>query len=189
MGARCWPSSRTPPPAPDLAQRSRCIGTPRTSGSSHTRTEPVLQKEEHMPRSSLTRRTLVASSLAMPFIRPAAAQEMAKRFGFGQPGGVSTDASVDIFMKPFTARTGIEIVLDVPSSFGKLRAMVASGNVTSSLWDLGSQQIEQARALGMIEPIDWDQVDPGPMYPEMKNEFGFGQTYFSTVMAWRKDVK
>ena len=56
-------------------------------------------------------------------------------------------------------------MLDVPSSFGKLRAMVQSGNVTSSLWDLGSQQIEQAVALDMIEPIDWDKVNPGPMFP------------------------
>src|SRR4051812_8203279 len=115
-----------------------------------------------MSTLKITRRSLVGSSLAMPFVRRADAQEMAKRFGFGQPGGASTDATVEIFFKPFTQRTGIEIVTDIPSSFGKLRAMVASGNVTSSLWDLGSQQIEQARALDIIEKIDWDQVQPGP---------------------------
>ncbi len=130
--------------------------------------------------------------VAAPYIigaRSAHAQTMAKRFVFGQPGGASTEATTEIFFKPFTQRTGIEVVLDVPSSFGKLRAMVQSGNVTACLWDLGSQQIEQAKALGMIEPIDWDAVKPGAMYPEMKNEYGFGQTYFSTVMAWRSTVK
>ena len=149
-----------------------------------------------MTRLHLRRRTILRSGvlgggtlLAAPFIRPAASQEMARRFVFGQPGGASTEATTEIFFKPFTARTGIEVVLDVPSSFGKLRAMVASGAVTASLWDLGSQQIEQARALDLIEPIDWDQVQPGPMYPEMKQEYGFGQTYFSTVMAWRQNVK
>jgi len=116
-------------------------------------------------------------------------QEIAKKFHFGQPGGASTDASREIFWKPFTARTGIEIIAEIPSSFGKLRAMVQSGSVTASLWDLGTLQLEQAKALGLLDPIDWDLVNPGPMFPEMKDKYGFGQTYFSTVMAWRANVK
>src|SRR5262245_58394941 len=110
------------------------------------------------------------------------AQEMAKKFVFGASGGVSLEANQEIFWKPFMARTGVEIIPDVPSSFGKLRAMVQSGKVTASLWDLGTLQFEQAKALDLVEPIDWEQVNPGPMFPEMRQKFGFGQTYFSTVM-------
>jgi putative spermidine/putrescine transport system substrate-binding protein len=114
------------------------------------------------------------------------AQQVAKSFVFGQSGGASMEASQDIFWKPFTARTGIEIEPLVPSSFGKLRAMVESGNVTASLWDLGSTDVEQATALNLIEKIDWDKVNPGPMFPETKRDYAFGQTYFSTGMAWKK---
>jgi len=71
------------------------------------------------------------------------AQEVAKKFVFGQSGGASMEASDDIFWKPFTARTGIAIEPLVPSSFGKLRAMVESGNVTASLWDLGSTDVDR----------------------------------------------
>jgi putative spermidine/putrescine transport system substrate-binding protein len=116
-------------------------------------------------------------------------QEVAKKFHFGQPGGASTEATRDIFWKPFTERTGIEVVPEIPSSFGKLRAMVQSGKTTASLQDLGSLNFEQAKALDLLEPIDWDQVKPRAMFPEMRDKFGFGQTYFSTVMAWRADAK
>jgi putative spermidine/putrescine transport system substrate-binding protein len=111
--------------------------------------------------------------------------EPAKKFVFGQSGGASMEASQEIFWKPFTAETGIEIEPLVPSSFGKLRAMVESGDVPASLYDLGSSQYEQAVALGLLEKINWDQINPGPMFPEMKREYGFGQTYFSTGMAWK----
>ena len=130
-------------------------------------------------------RTLTAVFLATA-IGGTAAAEPAKKFVFGQSGGASYEATVDIFWKPFTEETGIEIEPLIPSSFGKLRAMVESGEVTASLWDLGSSQLEQAIALGLVEKINWSQVNPGPMYPEMKRDYGFGQTYFSTGMAWKQ---
>jgi putative spermidine/putrescine transport system substrate-binding protein len=132
---------------------------------------------------------LGAAAGAVATASPGFAQEVAKKFVFGQPGGASTEASVDIFIKPFTARTGIAVELDVPSSFGKLRAMVQSGAVTNSLMDLGALQLEQAKALNLLDPIDWDFIDAKDIFPEMKDPYGFGQTYFSTVMAWRADAK
>ena len=47
----------------------------------------------------------------------------------------------------------------------------------------------QARKLGLIEKIDWVAVNPAPMFPEAKNDYGFGYQYFSTIMAWRKGAK
>ena len=142
-----------------------------------------------MPAPLLTRRRigLLAGAAVLP--APVHAQEVARKFVFGQPGGASTDATNEVFIKPFQQATGIEVQLDIPSSFGKLRAMVESGRVANSLWDLGSLQVQQAIALSLIERIDWDDVAPGPMFPEMKQEYAFGQSYFSTVMAWGAGVK
>jgi putative spermidine/putrescine transport system substrate-binding protein len=129
---------------------------------------------------SLGAAVLVLGAVALGAAQPA------KKFVFGQSGGASMEASRDIFWKPFTARTGIEIEPLVPSSFGKLRAMVESGKVVASLWDLGSSDLEQAIALNLVEKVDWNKVNPGPMFPEMKRDYGFGQTYFSTGSAWKK---
>ena len=60
------------------------------------------------------------------------------------------------------------------------------GKVVASLRDLGSSDLEQAIALNLVEKVDWDKVNPGPMFPEMKRDYGFGQTYFSTGSSWKK---
>jgi putative spermidine/putrescine transport system substrate-binding protein len=57
------------------------------------------------------------------------------------------------------------------------------------MFELGQSVMVQARKLGLIEKIDWAAVDPAPMYPEAKAEYGFGYQYFSTIMAWRADAK
>src|SRR5690606_7948276 len=62
--------------------------------------------------------------------------EPAKKFVFGQPGGASTEATTELFVKPFTERTGIQVDLLIPSSFGRMRALVEAGNGQASLWDL-----------------------------------------------------
>jgi putative spermidine/putrescine transport system substrate-binding protein len=57
------------------------------------------------------------------------------------------------------------------------------------LFELGSGVMVQARKLGLIEKIDWAAVAPAAMFPEAKNEYGFGYQYFSTIMAWRAGQK
>ena len=59
----------------------------------------------------------------------------------------------------------------------------------STLFELGSGVVLQAKKLGLIEKVDWAAVDPAPMFPEAKAEYGFGYQYFSTIMAWRKGAK
>ena len=81
------------------------------------------------------------------------------------------------------------MVRESPSSLGKLRALVESGQTSTTLFELGSGIILQAKKLGLIEKIDWDAVKPAAMFPEAKNEYGFGYQYFSTIMAWRKGAK
>jgi putative spermidine/putrescine transport system substrate-binding protein len=80
-------------------------------------------------------------------------------------------------------------VRESPSSLGKLRALVESGQTSTTLFELGSGIVLQAKKLGLIEKVDWAAVNPAAMFPEAKNEYGFGYQYFSTIMAWRKGVK
>ena len=72
-----------------------------------------------------------------------------------------------------------------PGGLAKLRAMVESGNITSTLSSRDRESSSRPQ-LGLIEPLDWAKIDPHPMYEEAKDEFGIGTNYFSTVMAWRE---
>ena len=106
-----------------------------------------------------------------------------------ESGGLSGDSIEAGYITPFTKKTGIKVVRQSPSSLGKLRAIVESGQHSASIFELGSGVMVQARKLGLIEKIDWAAVNPAPMYPEAKNDYGFGYQYFSTIMAWRAGQK
>jgi putative spermidine/putrescine transport system substrate-binding protein len=118
-----------------------------------------------------------------------AGAQPARRFINATSGGASEEAATEAVYIPFTRRTGIQIEVITPTSLGRLRAMVTSGNVTASLWDVNSKTYEQAVSLGLLEKINWDHVNPLPMWPETRREYGFGQSYFSTGMAWRDGTR
>ena len=106
-----------------------------------------------------------------------------------EAGGPSGDSIEQGYLKPFTEQSGIAVVRENPSGLGKLRAMVEAGSVTSVLLELSSPELEQAKALDLVEPLDWDAIDPMPMFEEAKDEYGYGYQYYTTLMAWRADAK
>jgi putative spermidine/putrescine transport system substrate-binding protein len=106
-----------------------------------------------------------------------------------EAGGASGDSIQAGYLEPFQKASGITVVRENPSGLGKLRAMVEAGAVTSILLELGSPELEQAKALDLVEPLDWDAIGPAPMFEEAKGEYGYGYQYYSTIMAWREDAK
>lgn len=104
-------------------------------------------------------------------------------------GGKFGESMEACCVKPFTERTGVRVVAETPGGFGKLRAMVEAGNVYASLYDLSGTGVEQARALDLIEPLDWDAINPQGIYDEARLPDAFGVQYYSTIMAWRSDAK
>jgi putative spermidine/putrescine transport system substrate-binding protein len=106
-----------------------------------------------------------------------------------EAGGLSGDSIQVGYIDPLKAKTGINVVRESPSSLGKLRALVESGQTSATLFELGSGIVLQAKKLGLIETVDWAAVNPAPMFPEAKSEYGFFYQYFSTIMAWRAGMK
>ena len=106
-----------------------------------------------------------------------------------EAGGPSGESIEKGYLKPFTEKSGIAVVRESPSGLGKLRAMVEAGNVTSVLLELSSPELEQAKALDLVEPLDWNAIAPEPMFEEAKDEYGYGYQYYTTLMAWRADAK
>lgn len=106
-----------------------------------------------------------------------------------EAGGASGDSIEAGYIVPFTEATGITVTRESPSGLGKLRAMVEAGSVTSVLLELSSPELEQAKALDLIEPLDWDAIDPMEMFPEARDDHGFGYQFYSTIMAWHPDAE
>jgi len=142
----------------------------------------------------MKRRTFVkAAAASMPSFAilssAARAQAPSKEIRMIESGGLSGDSIQVGYIDPLKAKTGINVVRESPSSLGKLRALVESGQTSTTLFELGSGIVQQAKKLGLIEKLDWAAINPAAMFPEAKNEYGFGYQYFSTIMAWRKGVK
>lgn len=117
------------------------------------------------------------------------ASAQTKEFRILESGGTSGDSIEEAYIKPYTARTGVKVVRESPTSLGKLQAMVQSKSVTTVLVELGATNLFQARALGLLEPLDWSKINPEPMFAEAKQPDGFGYQYFSTIIAWPKGAK
>ncbi|HLM12192.1 MAG TPA: PotD/PotF family extracellular solute-binding protein, partial [Reyranella sp.] len=139
----------------------------------------------------MRRRTFVkAAAASLPsFGTLSAARAQSKEIRMIESGGLSGESIQVGYIDPLKAKTGINVVRESPSSLGKLRALVESGQGGTTLFELGSGIVLQAKKLGLIEKLDWAAINPAPMFPEAKNEYGFGYQYFSTIMAWRKGAK
>ena len=141
----------------------------------------------------MKRRTFVAAAAAslpaVSILTAGTARAQSKEIRMIELGGASGELIEKGYIEPLFKKTGIKVVRESPSSLGKLRALVESGQTTTTLFELGSGVVLQAKKLGLIEKVDWAAVNPAAMFPEAKAEYGFGYQYFSTIMAWRAGAK
>lgn len=132
--------------------------------------------------------TFATMAIALAFTVGPVASEV-KDITIIHSGGKYGESMDECCVKPFTEKTGVKVNVETPGGFGKLRAMVESGNVHAVLYDLAGTGVMQARKLNLIEDMDWDAIDPEDITPDAKLPDGFGTQYYSTIMAWREGVK
>src|SRR3546814_21126526 len=63
--------------------------------------------------------------------------------------------------------------------------MVETGVITATIVELDSLAMEQAKALDLLEPLDWKAIDPDTIFDEARQEKAIGYQYYTTLMAWR----
>ncbi len=103
-----------------------------------------------------------------------------------EPGGESGDYVQHGFIDAFTEKTGIKVERESPTSLGKLQSIVKAGDTSYNLIEMSASNLEQAVGLGLVEKLDWDLINPDPIFDEAKSPYGVGYQYFNTVMAWQE---
>lgn len=125
----------------------------------------------------------------------AAAGLLAARQGFAQDkpaeivlanwGGDATQHFDDAFCKPFTADTGIPVVIDGSGpETAKIRAMVEAGNVA---WDVVDSSIADSVLLGgqgLLRKIDYSIVSKDKVVSGLAYEYGVANYLFSNLLAY-----
>ncbi|MEQ1613496.1 MAG: ABC transporter substrate-binding protein [Hyphomicrobiaceae bacterium] len=139
-----------------------------------------------------TRRAVLAGTAAMA---------LAPRMAFGQAeppkpkqivinasGGSQIASLRKSYINDFEKETGIKVVDTSPVDFGKLRAMVESGNVAWNISEIGGQDGYRVTQLGLAEPIDGKIVDRSKFLPQAQMSHVFSASAYSTVIAYRPDA-
>ncbi len=132
----------------------------------------------------MLRKILLGAALSVGTAMGASAQEMV----FTSWGGTTQDGQAESWAAPFTAATGIKVLQDGPTDYGKLKAMVDSGNVSWDVVDVEYDFAIAAARMGLLEPIDYSVVDRAGIDPRFATDHAVGSFYYSFVIGYNKDV-
>lgn len=104
-------------------------------------------------------------------------------------GGEYGDALDKCVNAPLLRDANIKVITETPGGYAKIAAQAKSGVITNTVTDGSTGDMYRLAAEGLLEPIDWAKLNAEPMFDEAKNANGFGASYYSTIMSWRKDAK
>ncbi len=103
-------------------------------------------------------------------------------------GGSMSSNLRRFYFSAFEREHGIRVVDTSPVDFGKLRAMVASGNPEWTVTEIGGQDAARAKELNLLEPIDTSIVDLTGFPAIARQSHVYVGATSSTALGYRTDV-
>ncbi|PHN55970.1 ABC transporter substrate-binding protein [Pseudomonas viridiflava] len=126
---------------------------------------------------------LMAGVLALSSVATMAADSV----NFVSWGGSTQDAQKQAWAVPFAKASGVTVVQDGPTDYGKLKAMVESGNVQWDVVDVEADFALRAAAEGLLEPLDFNTIKRDRIDPRFASDHGVGSFFFSFVLGYNED--
>lgn len=112
--------------------------------------------------------------------------QAADSLNFVSWGGTTQDAQKEAWAVPFSKASGIKVVQDGPTDYGKLKAMVESGNVQWDVVDVEADFALRAASEGLLEPLDFNQIKRDKIDPRFVSDHGVGSFFFSFVLGYNE---
>ena len=131
---------------------------------------------------------IVAAGLAALTIALAGSGARAQSMVFTSWGGTTQDAQKKAWAEPFTAASGIAVKQDGPTDYGKLKAMVESGNVDWDVVDVEGVFALAAAKAGLLEPLDFSVIKKDDLDPRFVSDHFVGSFYYSFVLGYNKSA-
>lgn len=104
-------------------------------------------------------------------------------------GGAWQDAQRKAFFEPFEKKFHVRIREETWSGdFGKLKAMVQSGNVTWDAVDVEAYMVPRGAAQNLYEKIDYSLVPKAELFPAAIHEYGVATCFWSTILAYNTNA-
>ena len=127
---------------------------------------------------------LAAAAATIATSMPAAAADLV----FTSWGGTTQDAQKIAWAEKFTEETGINVLQDGPTDYGKLKAMVEANSVAWDVVDVEGDYAAQAGKNGMLEKLDFSVIDKSKLDPRFVTDYSVGSFYYSFVIGCNRDA-
>ncbi|MGH8435825.1 MAG: ABC transporter substrate-binding protein [Pseudomonas sp.] len=134
----------------------------------------------------LQRTRVTATLAALALVAGANTTLAADSLSFVSWGGTTQDAQKQAWAEPFAEASGIRVVQDGPTDYGKLKAMVESGNVQWDVVDVEADFALRAASEGLLEPLDFGVIQRDKIDPRFVSDHGVGSFYFSFVLGYNQ---
>lgn len=101
-------------------------------------------------------------------------------------GGSFQEAQSKAFFEPYTRATGVRVIPAAGSGHAKVKAMVASGNVTCDVVSADAAAFENEVKDDLLMPLDYSVIKAEGIPPAFRSKHGVGYMKFSENLAWSK---
>lgn len=128
------------------------------------------------------------SAAAFAAVLGLAGPAMSAEIAFASWGGTTQDAQKEDWAAKFTEQTGIKVLQDGPTDYGKIKAMVEADKVTWDVVDVEGDYAVQAGQNGLLEKLDFSVIDKSKLDPRFVTDYSVGSFYYSFVIGCNKDV-
>jgi putative spermidine/putrescine transport system substrate-binding protein len=132
------------------------------------------------------RKTIMTAAFAATLALTGAAS--AADLVFTSWGGTTQDAQKAAWADKFTAQSGVNVLQDGPTDYGKIKAMVEAGNVSWDVVDVEGDYAVQAGKNGMLEKLDFNVIDKSKLDPRFVTDYSVGSFYYSFVIGYNADA-
>jgi putative spermidine/putrescine transport system substrate-binding protein len=102
-------------------------------------------------------------------------------------GGSFQDAQTKAYFEPYIKATGTTVTGTTGTGYAKVKAMVASGNVTWDVVSAESSAFANELKDGLLEPLDYSVIKADGIPAEFRTKYGVGYIKFGQNLAWSKD--
>lgn len=105
---------------------------------------------------------------------------------FASWGGAYQNAIKEAWIKPFSEKTGIDVIEDTEPEIARIKGMVDTGKVEWDVVTAGGSGLMQGAAAGLFEKITPEMVDQTNVLPDARSDYGVPSEIFSTVIGYSK---
>jgi putative spermidine/putrescine transport system substrate-binding protein len=106
-----------------------------------------------------------------------------KTMVFTSWGGTTQDAQQKIWANGFTAKSHVKVLQDGPTDYGKIKAMVESGDVSWDVVDTEGDYAVSAGNSGLLDKLDFSVIDKSRLDPRFVTDYAVGSFYYSFVIG------